>query len=416
MSEQDKLERVTAASARPAGAWLLWLTPCAAMLWTIAFLLTPQPRAVHSLRDIAPPLCMAALTFAAWWGWREFSSGGLRAKFESARDRAPMTMGMSILFTAVLFPLILGLMGQTYWIHIGAIALIYILLAMGLNIVVGFSGLLVLGFSAFYGIGAYVTAIATTRLPAFPHLIWLLIPASALVAAFFGIVLGVPTLRLRGDYLAIVTMGFGEIVRIVMTNWDGLTRGPIGISGVGAFQIGGWKLSQDIQIGPVHLDGDTQYYFLLLIFTALMAFLIHRLNLSKIGRAWVAFREDEVAARCFGIDVARYKLLAFALAASCAGVAGVFFASLQGFVDPTSFTFLESILILCMVVLGGMGSLPGCVIAAVLLQVLPEKLQMVREYRMLIFGLLMIVLMIVRPEGLIPSKRRLLELDRGGAA
>ena len=302
---------------------------------------------------------------------------------------------------------VLPALANPYLLYVANIALIYVILALGLNLVVGFSGLLVLGFSAFYGIGAYIAAICTTRFPATPISIWALIPLAAAAAAFFGLVLGAPTLRLRGDYLAIVTMGFGEIVRIILTNWDSLTRGPVGISGVAPFSIGEWFLSKPLYLGPLRLDGDAQYYFLLLAFAALAALLAYRLNQSRIGRAWVAMREDELAAGCFGVDVTRYKLLAFAIAASFAGVAGVFFASLQGFVDPTSFTFLESVLILCMVVMGGMGSLAGCAVAAVILVVIPEKLQMVREYRMLIFGLVMILLMIVRPQGLIPSIRRL---------
>ncbi|OGH57908.1 MAG: hypothetical protein A3G34_10900 [Candidatus Lindowbacteria bacterium RIFCSPLOWO2_12_FULL_62_27] len=330
--------------------------------------------------------------------------------FDEARHRAPAQFGLSVLLCAAVFPLILAQLGKYYWIHVGALSLIYVILAVGLNLVVGFAGLLVIGFAAFYGIGAYAAAIVTTEVGDLPHMIWLLIPAAAVLSAAFGVLLGVPTLRLRGDYLAIVTLGFGEITRIVFTNWDTLTRGPRGISGVGSFQIGGWNLMHPLDVGPLRLDGDTQYYYLILAAALLGVFLAHRLNHSRIGRAWVAMREDELAARSFGIDVARCKILAFAIGAAYAGVAGVFFGSLQGFVDPTSFSFLESVLILSMVVLGGMGSLSGSVVAAVLLVILPEKLQMLRDYRMLIFGLLMILLMIVRPQGLIPSRRRMLEL------
>lgn len=387
--------------------WLLGLTPILAIVWILAFLLTPDLRPIHRWEDVWPAARMIFLPALAWWAGRAFFRSGLSARYEQLRLQAPYFWGGSALAAAAIYPLALCALGNYNWTHIGALALIYVLLAIGLNIVVGFSGLLVLGFSAFYGIGAYVAAILTTRFPGAPYLIWISIPLAAVVAAGFGLVLGAPTLRLRGDYLAIVTMGFGEIVRIVFTNWDSLTQGPRGISGVAPFVIGGWDLSRPLALGPLRIDGDTQYYFLLLGVTAFAGLMAHRLNQSRIGRAWVAFREDELAASCFGIDVTRYKLLAFALAASCAGVAGVFFASLQGFVDPTSFTFLESVLILCMVVLGGMGSLPGCAAAAVLLVVIPEKLQMVREYRMLIFGLIMILLMIVRPQGLIPSRRRL---------
>ncbi|MBI4179462.1 ABC transporter ATP-binding protein [bacterium] len=341
-----------------------------------------------------------------------FSARGGFEEFEEGTRLHPARVGAAIFLCAALFPLILGQLGKSYWIHVGALSLIYVLLAVGLNIVVGFAGLLVLGFSAFYGIGAYVAAILTTRFPDMPHIIWALIPLAALLAALFGILLGAPTLRLRGDYLAIVTLGFGEIVRIVLTNWDTLTRGPIGISGVGPFRIGTWNLMKPLSLGPLHIDGTTQYYFLILMFVALGVIVARRLNQSRIGRAWVAFREDELAARSFGINISKYKVLAFAIAAAYAGVAGVFFASLQGFVDPTSFSFLESVIMVCMVVMGGMGSLAGSMVAAFLLVMLPEKLQMLRDYRMLIFGLVMILLMIWRPQGLIPSKRRLLELQK----
>lgn len=386
---------------------LLVMTPLAVMAWMIAFLLTPDVRSFSRPADILALAEILALVASAVFGVRVFVGRGLSNVFEEARHRAPYAWASSALFSAALFPLILCAFGKYYWVHIGAITLIYVILSIGLNMVVGFSGLLVLGFSAFYGIGAYIAAILTTSFPHAPHLIWLLIPVAAVVAAFFGIVLGGPTLRLRGDYLAIVTMGFGEIVRIIFTNWDGLTRGSLGISGVAPFTLGGWNFSKALHIGPLRLDGAAQYYYLFLVFAAFFGLVAYRLNQSRIGRAWVAMREDELAAGCFGIDVARYKLLAFALAASYAGVAGVFFASLQRFVDPTSFTFLESVLILCMVVLGGMASLPGCVVAAVLLVVIPEKLQMVREYRMLIFGFVMILFMVTRPQGLIPAKRRL---------
>lgn len=395
--------------------WLLIASPLAVLVWSLAFLLTPDLHSVRSVRDIFPAASFAGLLAAAWFGGRLFKQSGLAKRYADARRIAPYPAAAGVLAAVCLFPLILCALKKFYWVHIGALALIYVLLSIGLNIVVGFSGLLVLGFSAFYGIGAYVAAILTTLYPGTPHLIWFLIPAAALIAAFFGLLLGAPTLRLRGDYLAIVTMGFGEIIRIVFTNWDGLTQGPLGISGVAPFSLGSWNLSRPLQIGPLTIDGDTQYYFLILGFAALAGLMAHRLNQSRIGRAWVAFREDELAAGCFGIDVTRYKLLAFALAAACAGVAGVFFASLQGFVDPTSFTFMESVLILCMVVLGGMGSLPGSVVAAVLLVVIPEKLQMIQEYRMLIFGLVMILLMHLRPQGLVPSVRRLRTLARPSA-
>ncbi len=390
-----------------ASRWAVWVLPQIAMVWLVAFLVTPEVQSVRRAADLLPILNLAVLIGGAVWAVRFFLKSDLCRHMMESQDVTPRILAQSVFLAAAVLPVVLCVLEKYYWIHVLAISLIYVLLAISLNIVVGLSGLLVLGFSAFYGIGAYVAAILTTGAGSSPHLIWALLPAAAGLAAGFGLLLGAPTLRLRGDYLAIVTMGFGEIVRIILTNWEGLTRGPIGISGVAPFHLAGWSFNRPFSAGPIRLDGDTQYYFLLLLTVAFFVLITHRLSHSRIGRAWVAFREDELAARCYGIDVTRYKLLAFAVAASGAGIAGVYFASLQGFVDPTSFTFLESVLILSMVVLGGMGSLPGCAAAAVILQVLPEKLQMLREYRMLIFGALMIVFMCIRPEGLIPSRRRL---------
>ncbi len=286
------------------GRWMLWVVPIAVMVWVILFLLTPDLKPIRASADALPAMALTVLLAAAWSAGRWFSRSGLSARMGRAREHAPHEWGCAVIVSAALFPLTLCAIGKYYWIHVGALTLIYVMLSIGLNIVVGFSGLLVLGFSAFYGIGAYVAAILTVKFPAWPHLIWLLIPVAALAAAFFGIVLGAPTLRLRGDYLAIVTMGFGEIVRIVFTNWDGLTRGPLGISGVAPLHLFGWNLSRPFEVGPLRIDGDTQYYYVLLAFASFFGLMAHRLNLSRYGRAWVAMREDELAASCYGVDVA----------------------------------------------------------------------------------------------------------------
>jgi branched-chain amino acid transport system permease protein len=299
-----------------------------------------------------------------------------------------------------------------------ALSLLYVLLALGLNIVVGYAGLLDLGYVAFYAVGAYMYALLAS-----PHLVenfewiaqalpdgmhtpvWAVIPLAAGLAAAAGVLLGLPVLKLRGDYLAIVTLGFGEITRITLNNWDTLTNGPNGIMGIAPPLFFGFSLNK-----PLHL------YYLALFFVACLAFVSLRLQRSRIGRAWVAMREDETAAEAMGVPTVRLKLLAFTIAAFFGGVAGVLFASKQLFVSPESFNFLESVMILCMVVLGGMGSVPGVILGAILLAFLPEVLRGVAEYRLIVFGAAMVALMRYRPQGLWPSSRRHLELepDRDG--
>jgi branched-chain amino acid transport system permease protein len=273
---------------------------------------------------------------------------------------------------------------------------IYIVLALGLNVVVGQTGLLVLGYVAFYAVGAYTYAILSTG-----HWInfWAALPVAAFMAGIFGFVLGAPTLRLRGDYLAIVTLGFGEIIRIVLNNWDKLTGGPNGISDIPRPRIGSFEFSS-----------LTPYYYLVLVFAALVIFFVSRLNDSRIGRAWIAIREDETAAEAMGVNTTWLKLLSFALGAVLAGLAGVFYAAKMGFVSPESFNFLESVIILCMVVLGGMGSIPGVILGAVVLYVLPEALRDFQQFRMLIFGGSLVALMVFRPQGFIGTRRRGVEM------
>lgn len=295
-----------------------------------------------------------------------------------------------------LVALILPLFMNRYFVDVAVLCGIYIILALGLNVVVGFTGLLVLGYIAFYAVGAYAYALLWTH---FRISFWLALPVGGALAGFFGVLLGSPVLRLRGDYLAIVTLGFGEIVRIILNNWDEVTRGPNGILGIGRPHLGSFVFKQPID-----------YYYLILIFVVFTILLMKRLENSRIGRAWVAIREDEVAASACGIDVTSMKLLAFAIGACFAGIAGVFFAGKMTFISPESFTFMESVMILCMVVLGGMGSLVGVILGAIALVILPEALREFQSYRLLVFGGAMAFMMIFRPIGLIPSQRVKLEL------
>lgn len=292
---------------------------------------------------------------------------------------------LPVLAVAVVLVLPFGV--KDYYLDVLVIAGIYVLLALGLNVIVGYTGLLNLGFAAFYAIGAYAYALLNTKLGLG---FWATLPLSAAAASLAGSFLAVPALRLRGDYLAIVTLGFGEILRLVLNNWDSLTNGPNGISGIEPPSVAGFSL-----------DTLGTYYYLVLGLAALGFFVIRRVEGSRIGRAWIAIREDEIAAAAMGIDTTRYKLYAFAFGAFWAGIAGILFAAKMRFVSPESFTFMESVMVLSMIILGGLGALSGAVLGAVLLVVLPEVLREVQLYRMLLLGAGLVLLMIFRPQGLI---------------
>jgi branched-chain amino acid transport system permease protein len=338
---------------------------------------------------------------------------------------------LAVLLAAAPFLVEAGL-GRS-WVRVLDYVLLYIMLALGLNIVVGYAGLLDLGYIAFYAVGAYLYALFAS-----PHLglhlpFWALLPLGAALAGVFGVLLGAPTLRLRGDYLAIVTLGFGEIIRIFLNNLNApinITNGPQGINLIDPASFNGFALHGTHQVLGLSISGAQFYYYLFLILTLLVIFISLRLADSRIGRAWVAIREDEVAAAAMGINTRNVKLLAFAMGASFAGLAGGLFASFQGFISPESFNLIESIMILCMIVLGGMGHLPGVILGAVLLTVLPEALRYLGDWqravlghvvvdaadlRMLLFGLALILVMLLRPAGLLPSRRRAREFGAEGA-
>ncbi len=335
----------------------------------------------------------------------------------------------------ILLPMGLQVFGNA-WVRIADTALLYVLLAIGLNIVVGYAGLLDLGYVAFFAVGAYMYALLAS-----PHLtntfawiaalypngmhtpLLIVIPLAAGVAALFGVLLGAPTLKLRGDYLAIVTLGFGEIIRVFLNNLDhpvNITNGPKGISGIEAFQIFGVDMGRSTEVFGYELTSVAMYYYLFLFLVMVSIVLSHRMALSRVGRAWMAIREDETAAKAMGINTRNLKLLAFGMGASFGGVSGALFASFQGFVSPESFTLMESVMIVSMVVLGGLGHLPGVVLGAVLLAALPEVLRYVASplqaftggrldasiLRQLLIALAMITIMLMRPRGLWPSPDR----------
>ncbi|MEG3128323.1 high-affinity branched-chain amino acid ABC transporter permease LivM [Pantoea cypripedii] len=321
-----------------------------------------------------------------------------------------------LLVVALVFPFL----SSKYLLTVAILGLIYVLLGLGLNIVVGLAGLLDLGYVAFYAIGAYGLALGYEYLGLG---FWSMLPLAALMAAFAGALLGFPVLRMHGDYLAIVTLGFGEIIRLVLNNWLTFTGGPNGVS-VPSPTFLGLEFGRRAREGGVpyneffHLDYNPNMkfifiYVVLVLVVLLVLFIKHRLTRMPIGRAWEALREDEIACRAMGLNHVLVKLSAFMLGASTAGIAGVFFASYQGFVNPTSFTFFESALILAIVVLGGMGSTLGVVLAAFVLTVAPELLRSFAEYRVLLFGVLMVLMMIWRPRGLVRTARVGVPLRKG---
>ncbi|MDI6729112.1 MAG: hypothetical protein QMD44_09350 [Thermodesulfovibrionales bacterium] len=288
-----------------------------------------------------------------------------------------------LLIASAALPFIL----KDYYIDVIIMSGIYILLALGLNIIVGFTGLLNLGFAAFYAIGAYTYAILNTKIGLG---FWASLPISASFAALAGLLLAIPALRLRGDYLAIVTLGFGEIVRLVLNNWDSLTNGPNGITGISRPLLMGFSLAQ-LQY----------YYYLVFVIVIFAVVVIKRVESSRIGRAWIAIKENEIAASSMGINTTKYKLYAFTFGTFWAGIAGILFSAKMQFVSPESFTFMESILILSMIILGGIGNTYGAIIGAFILVLLPEMLREVQLYRMLILGIGLVLLMIFRPQGIV---------------
>jgi len=305
-----------------------------------------------------------------------------------------------VLALIVLFFLLFPFLFSSYQINIMTTALIYVVLGLGLNIVVGFAGLLDLGYVAFYAVGAYSYALLNFH---FGLNFWIALPIGAGFGALFGILLGFPVLRLRGDYLAIVTLGFGEIIRLILENWNAFSFGPSGIANIPRPSI--WGLEMGLE------DSIKFTYFLLLVLVCITIVAVNRLRDSRIGRAWLALREDEIACQAMGIDKTKTKLTAFALGATWAGMAGVVFAAKTTFINPASFTFLESAIILSIVVLGGMGSVIGVIIAALVLILLPEYLRAFENYRMLLFGAVMVSMMIFRPQGIIGSVRRRYAID-----
>ncbi len=329
----------------------------------------------------------------------------------------PSTQRWAIL-ALIMLALAWPFFGSRGAVDIATLILIYVMLGLGLNIVVGLAGLLDLGYVGFYAVGAYSYALLSHY---YGLGFWTCLPIAGLMAAFFGFILGFPVLRLRGDYLAIVTLGFGEIIRILLRNMTEVTGGPNGISNIDKPTLFGLSFERKAAEGlqTFHEYFGVAYnsinkviflYLIALLLVLLTLFVINRLLRMPLGRAWEALREDEIACRALGMNPTVIKLSAFTLGATFAGFAGSFFAARQGLVTPESFTFIESAIILAIVVLGGMGSQLGIILAAVVMILLPELMREFSEYRMLMFGALMVLMMIWRPQGLLPMQRPHLEL------
>ena len=352
--------------------------------------------------------------------------------FDSLNSKQRLAVYIAGAIAAIILPMILQQAGNA-WVRILDMALLYVLLALGLNIVVGYAGLLDLGYVAFYALGAYMFALLASphlseAFPAFAKMfpnglhspLYIVIPAAALLAGILGVLLGAPTLKLRGDYLAIVTLGFGEIIRVFINNMDhpvNITNGPKGISQIDSIKIFGIDLGKKLEVLGFEFASVSLYYYLFLSLVVVSVFICFRLEKSRIGRAWMAIREDEIAAKAMGINTRNLKLLAFGMGATFGGVSGAMFASFQGFVSPESFSLMESAMIIAMIVLGGLGHIPGVIVGALLLAALPEVLRYVAGplqnmtggrldaaiLRQLLIAVAMISIVLIKPKGLWPA-------------
>ncbi len=344
----------------------------------------------------------------------------VRERIGNMFRRAPRwTFIVTALALALIFPLLeqYGII-ETLWLRLGTRTLVYVLLAVGLNLVLGETGLLHLGYVAFFAVGAYTTAILSSPRLGYHWNFWVIIALAMFLSMLFGFLIGMPTLRLRGDYLAIVTLAFGEITRMTFNNWEPVTNGPGGIPGIYPPNLFGWVV-----------DKPGEFFYLLLAAVIVVVWLLNNLKASRIGRAWNALREDEIASHHSGVRPMQAKLLAVVLSSGVAGLAGAIFAYYQQFINPTYFLFMQSTIVVCMVVLGGMGSIPGAIMGAVVLDTTPELIRQTftkwlpnavgqdflpgfqtalqqdfDRYRMLIFGIAIVLMVIFRPEGLLPNK------------
>jgi branched-chain amino acid transport system permease protein len=386
--------------------WVLGMAWFFLLLWPLIGI-GPQGLKFEATFKIVGLVALASILCLAVWrlnqrsalDWLTGPAGAASSAISRAVGKAPRWLSFGLLFAGAF---VIPFVADRYVLDVTINVLIYVCLGLGLNIVVGLCGLLDLGYIAFYGVGAYTYALLSLN---FGLPFWLCLPLAAILAAAAGCVIGYPTLRMRGDYLAIVTLGFGEIVRIVLNNWMSLTKGPNGLLGISPPAVWRPSFGDGFNFELLHLRKLPHLYWVILGLTVFTIVAVYRLNHSRIGRAWEAIREDETAAELMGVNTFKLKLLAYAMGAVFGGLAGAFFAARMRFVSPGSFTFIESAMVLAMVVLGGMASIPGVFLGALALIALPEAFRDFEQYRMLAFGAAMVVMMLFRPKGLIPAPR-----------
>lgn len=390
-----------------------WLTLVIGLAWFLLLLwpllgikedgtLTFAPAFAVWIRVAVTVVILACIYFAKKQGWLD---PVLRPAAKAAGEVQKALLAPPVWIYVILgaaFAFAFPWLFSRYAQDIAVSVLIYITLGLGLNVVVGLCGLLDLGYIAFYGVGAYTYALLSLH---YGLSFWFSLPIAATFAAIAGCLIGYPTLRMRGDYLAIVTLGFGEIIRIVLNNWMSLTNGPNGLLGIDAPAVLVPNFTHGFTLELFFMKKLQYLYYIALALAGVTIIAVRRLNFSRIGRAWEAIREDETAAELMGVNTFRFKLLAYAMGAVFGGLAGAFFSARMRFVSPESFTFIESALVLSMVVLGGMGSIPGIMLGALALIALPEFFREFELYRMLAFGGAMTLMMLFRPAGLIPAKR-----------
>ncbi len=386
--------------------WLIGLAWFYLLLWPLMGISKDGLEFASSLRVLGYVAAVSAVCVVIWLLQRNDKLlfittpiGKISDGLVTTTNRLPKWLVFGLLIACCM---LVPAFGGRYTLDVSINVLIYVCLGLGLNIVVGLCGLLDLGYIAFYGVGAYTYALLSLG---YNISFWVCLPISGCMAALAGCIIGYPTLRMRGDYLAIVTLGFGEIVRIVLNNWMSLTNGPNGLLGIKAPMILIPEFAQGLHFEDFYLKKLPYLYLVIFGLTIFTVVAVYRLNYSRVGRAWEAIREDETAAELMGVNTFRFKLLAYAMGAVFGGLAGAFFAARMRFVSPGSFSFIESAMVLSMVVLGGMASIPGVIVGALALIALPEVFRDFEQYRMLAFGAAMTIMMVFRPKGLIPASR-----------
>lgn len=384
--------------ARKAGIGAVWLF---LIVWPMTGI-TPGGLTFAKTFDILGLFALVGLAGLGLWGLNRVVAAPLGRALAPVKALAIGLPGWSWKTAGLAGLTALPFVASRYGQDVAINVLVYVTLGLGLNIVVGLAGLLDLGYIAFYGVGAYTYALLSIH---YQLSFWLALPLCAGLAALAGCLIGYPTLRMRGDYLAIVTLGFGEILRIILNNWMALTGGPNGLMGVKPPAVSWPDPEQGWEFTRLLLKSPMSQYFVILAICLFTVLAVLRLADSRIGRAWEAIREDETAASIMGVNTFALKLLAYSMGAVFGGLAGAFFAAKMRFVSPGSFTFIESAMVLAMVVLGGMGSVPGIVLGALALIALPEVFRDFESYRMLVFGAAMTIMMLFRPAGLLPAKR-----------